>query len=104
MDYPMRMKVTNKDGVGVIRLSISHPMETGLRKDSRGETIPAHYITHIRCTVNGDEIMNGETGFALSKNPYLGLRYADPQTGDVVAVDWVDNQGNTGKVEARLGK
>ena len=53
MADPMRIRANNKDGVTEVRVLMSHPMETGLRKDASGAVIPAKFITDLEATHNG---------------------------------------------------
>ena len=51
MTRPIRMRLRLDGDVVEIRALIDHPMETGLRKDSRtGELVPLHFIR------NGDGV------------------------------------------------
>jgi hypothetical protein len=47
MSDPMKIRATNANGVTEVRVLMSHPMETGQRKDAAGKTVPAHYITEV---------------------------------------------------------
>ena len=40
MGNPMRIRATTSDGVTEVKVLMSHPMETGLRKDSSGKPVP----------------------------------------------------------------
>ena len=76
-----------------VKALISHPMETGLRKDKKtGEKIPAHFIQEVTATANGATVLVAEWGGAVSKNPYLSFKYSG-KAGDKVTISWVDNKG-----------
>ena len=54
----IKMRAAAKDGVTTIKALISHPMETGTRKDKKtGEKIPAHFIQEVVCEHNGNAVM-----------------------------------------------
>ena len=97
----MRAKVNN--GVTTIKSLISHPMETGTRKDKKtGEKIPAHFIQEVVCEHKGKTVMTANWGPAISKNPYLSFRFSGGAAGDKVKLSWVDNKGEKDSSEATI--
>ena len=97
----MRAKVDN--GVTTIKSLISHPMETGTRKDKKtGEKIPAHFIQEVVCEHKGKTVMTANWGPAISKNPYLSFRFSGGAAGDKVKLSWVDNKGEKDSSEATI--
>ncbi len=88
-----------KDGKVNVKAIMSHPMETGRRKDKKtGETIPAHFIKDVVVTANDKPVLTAEWSIGVSKNPYLSVNYAG-KSGDKVKISWKDNKGNTGEAE-----
>jgi sulfur-oxidizing protein SoxZ len=99
----IKMRASAKDGVTTIKALISHPMETGTRKDKKtGEKIPAHFIQEVVCEHNGNTVMTAQWGPAISKNPYLSFRFTGGNAGDTVKLSWVDNKGNSDSSEASI--
>ena len=99
----IKMRAAAKDGVTTIKALISHPMETGTRKDKKtGEKIPAHFIQEVVCEHNGNTVMTANWGPAISKNPYLSFRFTGGNAGDTVKLSWVDNKGNSDSSEASI--
>ena len=47
MASPMKIRATTTAGVTEVKALMSHPMETGRRKDADGQLVPAHYITEV---------------------------------------------------------
>ncbi len=75
---------------------MTHPMETGLRKDrATGEEIPAHYIKEVLCKHNERTALKAHWGIAISKNPYLSFSFKAAAPGDVITISWVDNRGES---------
>jgi sulfur-oxidizing protein SoxZ len=97
----MRAKI---DGdVTTIKALISHPMETGSRKDSKtGKMIPAHFIQEVVCEHKGNTILTANWGPAVSKNPYLSFRFRGAAAGDSVKLSWVDNKGEKDSAETTI--
>ncbi len=99
----IKMRAAAKDGVTTIKALISHPMETGTRKDKKtGEKIPAHFIQEVVCEHSGNTVMTAHWGPAISKNPYLSFRFTGGNAGDTVKLSWVDNKGNSDSSEASI--
>ncbi|GAB6043782.1 thiosulfate oxidation carrier complex protein SoxZ [Endothiovibrio diazotrophicus] len=100
----MKLKARLKDGVTTVKVLMSHPMETGLRKDKKtGEMIPAHHITEVMCEHNGATVLSAEWGGAISKNPYLSFKFNGGAAGDSVKITWTDNKGESETAEGKIG-
>ena len=95
MGDPMRLRAQVKDGLTDVRVLMSHPMETGLRKDTAGKIIPALYINDVKATSGGKTVLTAKWGQAISQNPYLQFRFKGAKAGDKVVVTWTDNTGDT---------
>jgi sulfur-oxidizing protein SoxZ len=92
----IRLRASNKDGVATVKALITHPMETGLRKDKKtGVAIPAHFIQTVSGKHNGQEVLLAEWSGAISKNPYLSFQFSGAKAGDTVELVWIDNKGGT---------
>lgn len=96
----VKLKAKAIDG-GLIEVKalMTHPMETGLRKDSAGELVPAHYITEVIVTANDKEVLKTSWGGSVSKNPYLSFNYKGA-VGDKVKLTWKDtlNQSDAAEI------
>src|SRR5208283_3686282 len=60
-----------KGDVIQIKTLMSHPMETGYRKDEAGKPIPREIINSFVCTFNGHEVFRADLEPAISANPYF---------------------------------
>ena len=99
----IKIRAKAKDGVTTVKTLISHPMETGLRKNSKtGEKIPAHHVTEVTAEHNGKQVMLAYWGGAISKNPYLSFKFKGAAAGDTVKISWVDNMGKGDSAEAQI--
>jgi sulfur-oxidizing protein SoxZ len=98
----MRIRATEQpDGVEV-RVLMSHEMETGQRKDAKGQVIPAWFIQHVDVTCAGRSVLTAQWGTAVSKNPFLAFKFKGGQKGDKIVITWVDNRGETRTDEATV--
>ena len=99
----IRLRAKVKSGVTEVKALISHPMETGLRKDKKtGEKIPAHFIQEVNCEHGGKNVLTAEWGVAVSKNPYLSFKFKGGNKGDTIKVSWVDNKGESDSTEVKI--
>jgi sulfur-oxidizing protein SoxZ len=94
MAEPMKIRATVKGDVADVRILMMHPMETGQRKDERGNLVPPHFIQNVVVTHNGNVVFNADWSQAISRNPFLGLRVKGAKVGDNISVTWVDNRGD----------
>jgi len=103
MADPMRIRVTEKDGLVTVRVLMSHEMETGLRKDTSGQVVPAHFIRNVSATCQGRTVLSAQWGTAVSKNPFLEFSFKGGKKGDKVVITWEDNKGDKRSDEAVIG-
>ncbi len=103
MASTIRPRAWMKDGVTNVKALISHPMETGLRKDkASGQIIPAHFIQDLIVTHNGEQVLHGYLGPAVSKNPFLNFKFKGANKGDALTISWNDNKGKSDSLEVKI--
>jgi len=88
--------------VVLVRLLVSHPMETGLRKNPEGELVPAHFIELLTITHQGRTVLAAQWGPAVSRNPSLAFKFKGGKKGDKINISWSDNLGQSASEEATL--
>ena len=98
----IKIRAKASGGVTTVKTLMSHPMETGLRKDSNGDPIPAHHITEVTAEHNGKPVLTANWGGAISKNPYLSFKFNGGAAGDTIKISWVDNMGKSDSGEAPI--
>ena len=68
--------------ISTLKMLLTHPMETGLRKDKKtGQVIPAHYIETVTVSHNGKTVLDALLGPAVSKNPFLQCKFRGVNKG-----------------------
>ena len=82
-------------GFTEVKVLMSHPRETGRKKDDFDSLIPAHFVQLVTATLNGKTVLEAQWGTGISKNPYLTFRLTGAKIGDTIAVTWHDNLGET---------
>jgi sulfur-oxidizing protein SoxZ len=98
----IKIRAKAKGDVITVKALMSHPMETGLRKDKKtGETIPANFIQEVTAELNGKTVMTASWGGAVSKNPYLSFKVKGAK-GDELVLSWKDNQGKSDSDKAKV--
>jgi len=99
---PMKMRATLASGYTDVRVLMTHPMETGQRKDAEGKIVPMHFIQNLTVKVNGRTVIDGQTSQAVSRNPVFSFRLRGGAKGDKIEVSWLDTQGDTNKTETAV--
>ena len=88
-------KTADKGEVIEIKTLISHPMETGQRKDRKtGDLIPRKIINKFVCVYNGEEVFSVDLHPAISANPYMAFNVKVQESG-AFEFTWVDDDGST---------
>ncbi len=91
-----RVKAPRKASAGetvTIKTLISHPMESGQRKDADGNTIPRSIINRFTCEFNGEMVVDVTMEPAISTNPYFEFEAVIPDAGDMTFT-WYDDDGS----------
>lgn len=102
MADPMRIRAQLAGDKVNVRVLMAHEMESGQRKDSAGNLVPAWYINEVSSTLNGKVVLTAEWGPSVSKNPFLQFAIKGAKAGDKVGVSWKDTKGETRSDEATV--
>ena len=99
----IKVRAKVKKGEAKVKCLISHPMETGLRKDKKTKKlIPAQFIQEVVCEHDGKTVMNAQWNSTISKNPFLSFVFTGAKSGDTIKISWVDNTGKSDTTEAKM--
>ena len=100
-----RVKVPKKAEAGeivTIKTLISHPMESGQRKDKKtGELIPRQIINKFSAKFNGEDVVSADILPAVSANPYFEFEMKVPESG-TLAFEWIDDDGSVYTTEKKI--
>ncbi|HEU0203724.1 MAG TPA: thiosulfate oxidation carrier complex protein SoxZ [Burkholderiaceae bacterium] len=102
MPDPMRIRAQASGDKTIVRVLMSHEMETGQRKDAAGKAVPAWFIKEVTAQLNGKTVMTAQWGPAISKNPFLQFNIKGGKVGDKVSITWTDNRGEKRADEATV--
>ena len=98
-----RARVSSSGGTTTVKAIISHPMETGLRKNKKtGKKYPAHYITELKVTHGGKTVLTANLGPAVSRSPLLHFTFKGGKKGDKVVISWIDNLKKKDKIVTKI--
>ena len=75
-----------------VKLLISHPMESGQRRDAMGEAIPRDIINSFVCTYNGEDVLRADLFPAIAANPFLSFSAVADKSGTLV-MQFTDDHG-----------
>ncbi|MCB1751484.1 MAG: thiosulfate oxidation carrier complex protein SoxZ [Gammaproteobacteria bacterium] len=98
----IKIRAQLKDGVTTVKALMTHPMETGARKDSDGKMIPAHFIQEVTCESGGRKLLTAYWSGGVSKNPYLSFKFNGGKAGEMLKLAWMDNKGESASAEAEI--
>jgi len=85
----------------VVRSLITHPMETGLRKDEQGEIIPRKIINSFTCRYNGEIVFKTELHEAIAANPYIEFHVRAVESGTLDYL-WEEDGGAVFTLQSTL--
>ncbi len=91
-----RVKVPKTASAGeviTIKTLISHPMESGQRKDKEGNLIPRSIINRFVVDFNGENVIDVVLAPAISTNPYFEFDAKVPEAGEFTFT-WYDDDGD----------
>ena len=94
MAEPMRIRAVMQGDSADVRILMRHPMETGQRRDAKGDLVPLHFIQSVLVMHNGNTIMDAQWSQAVSRDPFLGIRVKGARISDKITVTWTDNKGD----------
>lgn len=75
-----------------VRSLITHPMDTGLRKDEQGNIIPRKIINSFTCRYNGEMVFMAELHEAVAANPYFEF-YVRARDSGTLEYIWEEDGG-----------
>jgi thiosulfate oxidation carrier complex protein SoxZ len=92
----MKMRATLAGGNTEVRVLMTHPMTTA----QSGQ--PLHFIQNVTVKLNGSAVIEAEVSQAVSRNPVFSFRLKGGAKGDKVEVAWLDNKGESNKIETAV--
>ena len=94
-------KTAKKGELVEIKTLVTHPMESGQRKDSAGATIPRKIINKFTCEFNGNKVFECDLDPAISANPYFEFNARVNESG-TFRFTWMDDDGSAYTDEQKI--
>ncbi|MEZ5684924.1 MAG: thiosulfate oxidation carrier complex protein SoxZ [Paracoccaceae bacterium] len=95
-DVKPRVKVPKSAKAGevvTIKCLITHPMESGQRKDKDGNLIPRSIINRLTCELSGQSVIDITLEPSISTNPYFEFTAKVDASGEF-KFTWYDDDGS----------
>lgn len=102
MAEPTRIRAQAGADKAMVRVLMTHEMESGQRKDGSGKLVPAWFIQEVSAHHNGKLVLSAQWGPAMSRNPFLQFSIRGAKAGDKIAITWIDNHGDRRTDEATI--
>lgn len=84
-----------------IKALVTHPMETGYRRDHNGAAIPRNILTRFTCTYGGREVFAMTLFTGVAANPFVAFSTRATASGEMVFA-WTDQHGATHTERKRI--
>lgn len=98
----IRVKARAMNGKTEVKMLIKHIMETGRRRDTSGNIIPAEFLSELVVRHAGKLVFAANLGPSVSKNPFFSFSFAGGAVGDTLALSWKENTGKFGIETAEI--
>ena len=85
-------KIAAAGEVVTIKTLISHPMESGQRKDAEGRPIPRQIINRFTCDFEGEPVIDMVLAPSVATNPYVEFEARVARSG-TFRFTWTDDDG-----------
>ena len=95
-DVKPRVKVPKQASAGdtiTLKTLISHPMESGQRKDADGKIVPRSIINRFVVDFAGTNVVDVQMEPAISTNPYFEFDVTVDKAGEFTFT-WYDDDGS----------
>jgi sulfur-oxidizing protein SoxZ len=76
-----------------LKTLITHPMETGHRREADGTLVPRHIIERFTCEFNGVNVIDMRIHGGISANPYFEF-WATVNESGTFTFAWHDQNGD----------
>jgi len=94
-------KQARKGEIVQVRTLASHVMESGFRRDGKGNFVPRRIINRFTCTFNGRPVFSCDLEPAIAANPYLQFSVRVEESG-TFRFTWTDDDGAVMTAEEKI--
>lgn len=101
-DPSIRLRAKRQGSVTEVTALMLHPMQTGMRVDADGKTIPAHFIRQFEVRCQDRPVLQGQLSISVSEDPLLRFGFRGGLSGERISLTWTDNLGETRSASTRI--
>ena len=87
-------KIVRRNEPFEVKVLISHPMESGQRRDQMGQAVPRDIINRFVCTLDGEVVLDADFFPAIAANPFLAFSAVAAKSG-ILALTFTGDDGAT---------
>ncbi|MCW5750119.1 MAG: thiosulfate oxidation carrier complex protein SoxZ [Alphaproteobacteria bacterium] len=87
-----------KGEVFEIRTVVSHPMESGQRRDADGRLVRRRILNRFTCHFGASLVFEAQLEPAVAANPYISFHMRAEESG-VLTFAWTDDDGTVHRLE-----
>jgi sulfur-oxidizing protein SoxZ len=98
----IRVPATAKKGEVIeVKTLITHPMETGQRKDAAGNIVPRKIINALEVSFNGKPVFGAKLEPSIAANPYVAF-FVRVEDSGTLQFTWTDDDGSKYTAEQKI--
>jgi sulfur-oxidizing protein SoxZ len=98
----IRLPATARIGEVIeVKTLISHPMESGQRRDSAGNLVPRKIVHRFVAAFNGKPVFDAALEPAIAANPFIAFYFRARESG-TFEFSWIDDDGSVYKAQQKL--
>lgn len=99
---PIRLRAQATPEGALVRVQMRHDMETGQRRNERGERVPLRHIRTVTVWLDDAVVLRAQWGPGVARDPFMQLLLPTAKAGDTVRLRWEDTQGDNRTAETRV--
>src|SRR4051795_11914455 len=103
-DIKPRLRVPTSANKGELverKTLITHPMETGLRKDADGKLVPRLIVNSLAVAYNGKPVLTAKLEPAVAANPYFSFFVKVEESG-TLKLTWAADDKQSWTAESKI--
>lgn len=105
MTSPPRIWISNEapqqGEIVRVRTQVAHVMESGLRLDATGQTLPRQMMTRFEARLDDTPLLVWLPEIGIAQNPYLEFTFK-ARTSGMLRLLWVDDSGAEIRAERQV--
>lgn len=84
-----------------VKALVQHPMESGFRRDARGQPIPRKILNKVTVTFEDELVLEGDWFIGVAASPFLAFDLRVERAG-TLRITWRDDDGTLITAQHRI--